>query len=118
MSSALTASMTCSSEDAGKAPGCENTSTPSRKAISVGMEVIWAAEAIPRSASVSTLPKTTSGCFSEAASKTGANCRQGPHHSAQKSTSRMSLVVTTCSKSVSVRVVVAMMLLEGRTGLA
>ena len=56
-----TASMTCSSAAAGKAPGCENTSTPSRKAMRVGIEVIFAAEASSRSASVSTLPKTISG---------------------------------------------------------
>ena len=38
-----------------------------------------------RSASVSTLANTMSGCFSDAASKVGAKARQGPHQAAQKS---------------------------------
>ena len=47
---------------AGRAPGWEKTSVPSLNAISVGIEVICAAAASDCSASVSTLPKTTSGC--------------------------------------------------------
>jgi hypothetical protein len=35
---------------------------------------------------VSTLPNVISPYRSEACSKTGANCRQGPHQAAQKST--------------------------------
>ena len=50
------------------------------------------------SASVSTLPNTTSGVRSAALSKTGANCWHGPHQDAQKSTSTMSLSATVCSK--------------------
>ena len=54
--------MTCSSAAAGSAPGWAKTSTPSLKAISVGIEVICAAAARACSASVSTLPNTMSGC--------------------------------------------------------
>ena len=68
MSRPLTAVMTCSSPVAGRAPGWENTSTPSRKAIRVGMELMPAAAESRCSASVSTLAKTTSGCLAEAAS--------------------------------------------------
>ena len=52
--------MTCSSAAAGRAPGWEKTSVPPLNAISVGIEVICAAEASACSASVSTLPKTMS----------------------------------------------------------
>ncbi len=52
-------------------------------AIRVGIEVIRAAAASSRSASVSTLPKVISGYCAEAASKTGANSRHGSHHAAQ-----------------------------------
>src|SRR6201996_4241823 len=75
------------------------------------MERICAAAASSCSASVSTFACTTSGCLSAEAENVGANCRHGPHHDAQKSTSTMSLplivslncaavrswVVTTCS---------------------
>ena len=43
MSSPLTAVISCSSAGAGSAPAWLNTRIPSRKAISVGIEVIWAA---------------------------------------------------------------------------
>ena len=62
MSSSRTAAMTCSSAAAGSAPGWAKTRMPSRNAISVGMEVIPAARGEACSASVSTLPKTMSGC--------------------------------------------------------
>ena len=68
MSSSFTATMSAPSALAGRAPGWENTSVPSLKAIRVGIEVIWAAAASACSASVSTLPKVMSACCSEAAS--------------------------------------------------
>src|SRR5881397_997619 len=83
MSRALTAPTTCSSCWALSAPGWENTSTFSRKAIRVGMDVMPASAASCCSASVSTLEKTTSGCFSETAEYVGPNCLHGPHHSAE-----------------------------------
>src|SRR6478672_2417282 len=66
MSRSRTAVMTCSSAAAGSAPGWEKTSTPSLKAIRVGIEVIRAAPASACSASVSTDPKNTSVCVSDA----------------------------------------------------
>ena len=45
MSRPRTAPMTCSSAAAGSAPGWEKTRMPSRKAISVGIEVIRVAPA-------------------------------------------------------------------------
>src|SRR6266508_551390 len=68
MSRARTASISCSSAAAGSAPGCANTSDPSLKAIRVGIDLIPAAPARAGSASVSTLPKTTSGWFADACS--------------------------------------------------
>ena len=68
MSSPLTAVISSSSAGAGSAPAWLKTRMPSRKAISVGIEVIWAAWARSCSASVSMLPKTTSSCRSEASS--------------------------------------------------
>ncbi|OLT23956.1 hypothetical protein BJF81_08875 [Ornithinimicrobium sp. CNJ-824] len=47
-----------------QAPACSNTRMPSRKAMRVGIELIWAAADSSRSASVSTLAKTTSSCCS------------------------------------------------------
>ena len=41
-------------------------------------------------ASVSSLAKVASACFSAAPSKTGANMRHGPHQAAQKSMNRVS----------------------------
>src|SRR5690606_10616004 len=43
MSSSRTFAMSSSSAAAGKAPGCENTRTPSRKAINVGIDMMLAA---------------------------------------------------------------------------
>ena len=60
--------MTCSSAGAGRAPAWAKTSIPCLKAISEGIEVIFAADASERSVSVSTEPKTMSSCASEAAS--------------------------------------------------
>src|SRR3569623_373167 len=74
-----------SSAAGGNAPDSRNSSTPSRNSISVGIAWMPAAPASSCCASVSILPNTTSLWVSEAFSKTGANARQGPHHSAQKS---------------------------------
>src|ERR1035438_6598737 len=63
-----------------------------------------------RSASVSTLANTISGYSTDAASKTGANVRHGPHHDAQKSTSTMSFDDKTSSKFFAVRLTVAMLM--------
>ena len=52
----------------GQGTGWLKTRMPSRKAISVGIEVMRAAAASCCSASVSTLPNTMSVCCSEAAS--------------------------------------------------
>src|SRR3954464_5534982 len=101
MSRARTCSIRFSSADAGSEPGCENTSTCSRKTMSVGIDMMLNAAPSAGCASVSTLPNTMSGLSLEACSKTGPNCRQGPHQSAQKSNNTMSLSVTVAS-SVSV----------------
>ena len=58
--------------------------------------------------SVLTFANTTPSCFSEAFSYVGANWRQGPHQGAQKSTTTMSLPVTTDSKFSLVSSTVAM----------
>ena len=68
MSSPLTAVISSSRAGAGSAPAWRKTMIPSRKAISVGMAVTWAAWASACSASVSMLPNTTSSCRSDAAS--------------------------------------------------
>src|ERR1035437_160125 len=102
MSSPRIWAMTCSSAEAGSDPGWLKTRMPSRKAISVGMDVIRAVAASDCSASVSTLPKMMSGWLTLALSKTGAKARHGPHQAAQKSTSTMSLLRTVCSKDAAV----------------
>src|SRR5450755_4558866 len=112
MSSPLTAWMTFSSEAAGSAPGCENTRMPSRKAIRVGMEVIWAAADSPPWSSVSTLPNVMSGCFSLAAWKTGANIRHGPHQDAHQSISVIPGPVTVSSNVSSVTATVLIFVLR------
>src|SRR6266576_5963372 len=71
---------------------------PSRKAKSVGMDLIPAAAEISCSASVSTLGNTMSGCASDACSNTGANLLHGPHQPAQKSTSTISCPLTVSQK--------------------
>ncbi|CPU64838.1 Uncharacterised protein [Mycobacteroides abscessus] len=118
MSRPFTASTTCLSAGAGSAPGWENTRMPSRNAMSVGIDVMLAAAARPRSASVSILPCTTSGFSSEDASKTGANILHGPHQSAQKSTRTMSFSLIVCSNVDSVSVCVAMDVPPGAWGSA
>ncbi len=70
--------------------------------------MIRAAAASSCSASVSTFPNTTSEWTREADSNTGAKLRHGPHQAAQKSTRTMSLSRTVDSKSVAVRVTLAM----------
>src|SRR3990172_10096201 len=70
----------------------------SRNTMSVGIERTLKNDASSGWASVSTLPKTRSGCASDAASKVGPNIRHGPHHAAQKSTSTVSLPVIVDSK--------------------
>src|SRR5215472_928893 len=64
----------------------------------VGIDVMPNACARSGCASVSTLAKTRSPCFSEARSKIGPNIRHGPHHDAQKSTRARSAPPTTSSK--------------------
>src|SRR5690625_7215034 len=90
--------MSCSSAAAGSAPACLCTSFPSLNAINVGIDEMLASAAKARSACVSTVPKTMSGCLAAAARYTGANMRHGPHHSAQKSTNTMLLSVTASAK--------------------
>ncbi|OLT22556.1 hypothetical protein BJF81_01890 [Ornithinimicrobium sp. CNJ-824] len=68
MSRPRTAWTTCSRAAGGRAPAWAKTGIPSRKAMRVGMELMPAAAASSRSASVSTLPKVMSGCCSDAAS--------------------------------------------------
>src|SRR6266545_4161215 len=116
MSRARTAAMTCSRAVGGSAPGWAKTKRPCLNAIRVVIEVMPAAAASARSASVSTLPKTTSGCPSEACSKTGAKWRHGPHQAAQKSTNTTSLSVTVRSKLPAPNVMVAMCILLHSTG--
>src|SRR6516165_4328939 len=86
MSSSLALVISCSSAASGSAPGCAYSTMPSRTIISVGMEEMLNAAATSGCASVSTLPNTASGYFSDAFSKTGPNIRHGPHQAAQKST--------------------------------
>ena len=85
------------------ATGCVHWSfqaeTGVRNAISVGIEVMFAAAASACSASVSTFANTTSWCVSDAFSKVGPNCLHGPHHSAQKSTSTGLSDLSTCSEN-------------------
>jgi len=69
--------ITSSSWAAESMPGWANRITCSRKIIRVGMERIWKWAARACSSSVLTLANTTSGWFSEAASKMGAKARQG-----------------------------------------
>ena len=59
------------------------------------------------SASVSTLAKVISGWPLEASSKIGPKVLQGPHHSAQKSTSVMPSLFTVASKSAWTKFIVA-----------
>src|SRR5699024_5104442 len=59
-------------------------------------------------ASVSTLPKVTSGCSSEVASKIGPKRLHGPHHSAQKSSRTMPSLPTVSWKFSPVISFVAM----------
>ena len=65
MSSAWTCSIRFSRADSGSAPGWAKTITPSRIAMIVGIDRM--SNLAPNScwASVSTLPKVISGCFSE-----------------------------------------------------
>src|SRR5690554_4049677 len=69
------------------------------------MDLIWNAAASSCWASVSILPNTTSSWVSAAFSNTGAKTRQGPHQSAQTSSSTMSfpsMVLLTLSVVISV----------------
>src|SRR6266516_2353181 len=86
MSRASALVMSSSSAFSGSAPGWANSTMLSRMLIRVGMEVMLKVAATSGCASVSILPNTASGCFSDAFSKTGPNIRHGGHHSAQKST--------------------------------
>src|SRR5689334_16905068 len=107
MSRARTWLIKSSSAGSGSAPAWLNTMTPSRRTISVGIDMMPNAPASSCWSSVSILPNTMSVWVSDAFSKMGANMRHGPHHDAQKSTSTMSLLVTVSSKVSLVRVTVA-----------
>lgn len=73
---------------AGMTPDCRQTDFPSLKRINVGTERIWNFSAKDRFLSTSILmilalvPTLFLTC-----SRIGFNCLQGPHHSAEKSTS-------------------------------
>src|SRR5690625_4347976 len=111
MSRPFTASISSPSCLPLRAPAWRNTRIPSRKAISVGIDVICACWAISCSASVSTFANVISGFCSDIFSKIGPNILHGPHHSAQKSMKTMSLPLTVSSKVSSVISVVATILL-------
>src|SRR5215469_6830925 len=100
--------MSCSSACSGSAPGCAYSTTLSRMIISVGIDEMLNPPASAGSASVSTLPKTTSGYRSDTRSKTGPNMRHGPHHAAQKSMRTRPPPSTTDSKFSAVSSCVAM----------
>src|ERR1019366_8511861 len=108
MSRSRTAAISWASEAAGNAPGWENTRMPSRKAMRVGMDMMLRDLARAGSASVSTLPNTTSGCSSAAAPNTGAKARQGPHQAAQKSTRTMPSWFTVSAKVFALSAIVDM----------
>ena len=93
---------------AGNAPDCEWTSPPSRKAMIVEIECMFAMAASCCSASVSTLACTISRCACDDLSKTWVKARHGQHHDARKSTSTMPLPTMVDPKSAIVRLFVAM----------
>src|SRR5712672_1381872 len=111
MSRASALVISSSSAFSGSAPGWANSTMLSRMIIRVGMEVMLKVAATSGCASVSTLPNTASGCFSEAFSKTGPNIRHGGHHSAQKSTRTRPPPVTVELKFSAVSSVVAIVCL-------
>src|SRR5437764_594790 len=111
MSSASALVISSSSAFSGSAPAWANRTMLSRMIIRVGMEVMLKVAATSGCASVSTLPNTASGCFSDAFSKTGPNIRHGGHHSAQKSTRTRSPPVTVELKFSAVSSTVAIVCL-------
>src|SRR5436190_3013027 len=112
MASALVISS--SSAFSGRAPGWAYSTMLSRMIIRVGMEVMLKVAATSGCASVSTLPNTAPGCFSDAFSKTGPNIRHGGHHSAQKSTRTRSPPVTVELKFSAVSSTVAIVVASSR----
>src|SRR5205814_1244594 len=88
------------------APMNSATTLPSRNALTAGMLAIWKLIARLGLRSVSTLASSISPArFATAASSAGPSTRQGPHHSAQKSTTTgtsRERSTTLASKSASV----------------
>src|SRR5690349_12375139 len=111
MSRASALVISSSSAFSGSAPGCAYNTMLSRMIIRVGMEVMLKVAATSGCASVSTLPNTASGCFSDDFSKTGPNIRHGGHHSAQKSTRTRPFPVTVELKFSAVSSTVAIVCL-------
>ena len=73
----------------GIAPDWRAISLPLWRSISVGMERMPKRSASPRSTSVLSLASRSAGSsWAVAAENAGAICRHGPHHGAQKSTSK------------------------------
>src|SRR2546425_11693953 len=81
------------------APGWANSSTLSRKIMSVGMLRMLNAAASSCSSSVLIFAKVASGLVSATFSYTRANARQGPHQGAHQSMNRMPPFATVCWKS-------------------
>src|SRR4051812_10696201 len=94
----------------GAAPTFWPASLPPLNSIKVGIERMPNCEAMPGFSSTLTLAILTLPCISVAiSSSAGPIIRQGPHHSAQKSTTTGSDALrTSCSKLVSVTFMVAM----------
>src|SRR5205823_11301736 len=111
MSRASALVISSSSAFSGSAPGWANSTMLSRMIIRVGMEVMLNVAATSGCASVSTLPNTAPGCFSDDFSKTGPNIRHGGHHSAQKSTRTRPFPVTVELKFSAVSSTVAIVCL-------
>ena len=95
--------MTCAG---GCAPTNSPTSLPSLNALTAGMPWIRKAAEICWLASVSSLARSMSGSrLRTSSSSTGVSWRQGPHHSAQKSTTTgtsLERSITSCSNVASV----------------
>src|SRR6266566_7485900 len=104
MSSSRTFFTTSSRTFWGRAPGCANSSTLSRKIIRVGMLRMLKADASSCSSSVLIFAKVASGLASATLSYAGAKARQGPHQGAHQSISTMPPFSTVSWKLSLVRV--------------